>query len=366
MPNNHPTTPTVWTGTFEGVPNNGDYTFTMTDNGAGQRFNAVGNPYPSPLDAVEFVSNSTNATNTTGTLYFWRKTNNASSPSYCSWTTGGFVTNSEAQVFDPNDVLQTGQGFFVEASGNGTGLEFNNTMRIDDHANQFFRMQNTVERHRIWLNASNAEGLFSQTLVGYMTNATNDIDYAIDGKHINDGAIALTSLINDETFVIQGRSLPFETTDIVPLQFKATSAGNYTIAIDHVDGLFLESQPIYLRDLLLGVEHNLKVSEYNFTSEAGTFSNRFEIVYESTLSVSNPILENTVVVYSKNKTIEINSGSVPMNNVKVFDMRGRLVAEQNDVTTTTISIPLERIANQVLIVQLTAVDGQTISKKVVH
>lgn len=366
MPNNHPTTPTIWTGVFEGVPNNGDYTFTMTDNGVGQRFNAVGNPYPSPIDAVDFVSNSTNAANTTGTLYFWRKTNNAASPSYCSWTTGGFVSNSEAQVFDPNDVLQTGQGFFVEASGNGTSLEFNNSMRINDHANQFFRMQNTVERHRIWLNASNTEGLFSQTLVGYMTNATNDIDYAIDGKHINDGAIALTSLINDETFVIQGRSLPFETIDIVPLQFKADSAGNYTIAIDHVDGLFLESQPIYLRDLLLDVEHNLKVSEYNFTSEAGTFSNRFEIVYESTLSVSNPILENTVVVYSKNKTIEINSGSVPMNNVKVFDMRGRLVAEQNDVTTTTISIPLERIANQVLIVQLTAVDGQTISKKVVH
>ena len=84
------------------------------------------------------------------------------------------------------------------------------------------------------------------------------------------------------------------------------------------------------------------------------------------MSVSNPILENTVVVYSKNKTIEINSGSIPMNNVKVFDMRGRLVAEQNDVTATTISIPLERVANQVLIVQLTAADGQLISKKVVH
>ena len=55
-----------------------------------------------------------------------------------------------------------------------------------------------------------------------------------------------------------------------------------------------------------------------------------------------------------------------MNNVKVFDMRGRLVAEQNDVTATTISIPLERVANQVLIVQLTAADGQLISKKVVH
>lgn len=366
MPNNHPTSPTVWEGVFSGVPNNGNYTYTMADNGVGQRFNAVGNPYPSPIDAVAFVNNATNVANITGTLYFWRKTNNAASPSYCSWTTAGFVSNDEAQVFDPNDVLQTAQGFFVEASGSGTALEFTNLMRINDHANQFFRSQDTVERNRIWLNVTGIDGLFSQMMIGYVTDATQGVDYAIDGKYINDGPIALTSLIDDESFVIQGRSLPFEVTDTVPLQFQTSAAGNYTIAIDHLDGLFTASQPIYLRDIALGIEHNLLTSEYNFTSEAGIFANRFEIVYESTLSVSNPILENAVVAYSKNKTIEINSGSVTMNSVKVFDMRGRLVAEQNDVMATTISIPLERVANQVLIVQLTTVDGQSISKKVVH
>jgi trimeric autotransporter adhesin len=75
-------------------------------------------------------------------------------------------------------------------------------MRIDDHANQFFRNQNTIERNRIWLNATNADGLFSQTLVVYMTDATNAVDYAIDGKYINDCPIELTSVINEESFVI--------------------------------------------------------------------------------------------------------------------------------------------------------------------
>jgi hypothetical protein len=119
----------------------------MTDGGAGFRFNLVGNPYPSPIDAVAFVENTTNAANTTGTLYFWRKTNNAASPSYCTWTTGGFVSNGEAQVVDPNDVIQTGQGFFVEASGAGTSLEFNNTMRANDHGDQFLERQvlNAIE-----------------------------------------------------------------------------------------------------------------------------------------------------------------------------------------------------------------------------
>lgn len=366
MPNNHPSTATVWAGAFAGVPNNGDYGFTMVDNGSGQRFNAVGNPYPSPLDAVDFVSNTTNAANTTGTLYFWRKTNNAASPSYCSWTTGGFVTNSEAQVFDPNDVIQTGQGFFVEASGSGTSLVFDNTMRTDDHANQFFRNQNTIERNRIWLNATNAEGLFSQTLVGYMTDATNAVDYAIDGKYINDGPIALTSIIDNEKFVIQGRSLPFDVTDNVPLEFKATTAGNYTIAIDHVDGLFLGEQAIYLRDLVMGVDHDLKAAGYSFTSDAGTFSDRFEIVYQSTLSVANPNFENGVVVYSKNKVIEINAGLESIAAVRVVDIRGSVVAHLKDVNTNSVSIPLSQIGNQVLIVQITGTNGKTISKKVIH
>lgn len=366
MPNNHPSTATVWAGAFAGVPNNGDYGFSMVDNGVGQRFNAVGNPYPSPIDATAFVGNTTNAANTTGTLYFWRKTNNAASPSYCSWTTGGFVTNSEAQVFDPNDVIQTGQGFFVEASGSGTSLVFDNTMRTDDHANQFFRNQNTIERNRIWLNATNAEGLFSQTLVGYMTGATNAIDYAIDGKYINDGPIALTSIIDNEKFVIQGRSLPFDVTDSVPLEFKATTAGNYTIAIDHVDGLFLGEQAIYLRDLLMGVDHDLKAAAYSFTSDAGTFSERFEIVYQSTLSVANPNFENGVVVYSKNKVIEINAGLESMASVRVIDIRGSVVAHLKDVNANTLSIPLSQIGNQVLIVQITGTNGKTVSKKVVH
>lgn len=369
MPNNHPSTATIWEGAFLGVPNNGDYGFTMVDNGVGQRFNLVGNPYPSPIDATAFVGNTTNAANTTGTLYFWRKTNNAASPSYCTWTTGGFVSNGEAQVVDPNDVIQTGQGFFVEASGSGTALEFDNSMRIDDHANQFFRNSNTVEtveRNRIWLNATGANGLFSQSMFGYMSNASNGLDLT-DGKYINDGDLALTSLVNGNVYAIQGKSLPFEPTDVVPLGFKANSAGSYTIQIDHTDGLFdNEDVMIFIKDNVLNVEHNLRNAPYTFVSEAGVFNSRFEIVYQSTLSVTNPSVENGVVVYSKNKAIEINSGQATMASVRVVDIRGSVVANLKAINASTLSIPLTQIGNQILIVQITDINGRTISKKVVH
>jgi hypothetical protein len=291
MPNTYPNDiPTIWTGRFAGIPNNGDIIYTMEDYGIGKRFNLVGNPYPSPISAVDFVNEATNGNNITGTLYFWRKTNNPLSPSYCSWSTLGFTSNGEAQVFNPNDIIQTGQGFFVEGIGsgnvNGHILNFNNSMRRDNHANQFFKTVNPIEKHRIWLNASNTKGAFSQTLVGYMTNATQAYDAKIDGKYINDGDIALTSLIETTAYEIQGRALPFKRSDVVPLSFKATTAGTYSIAIDHFDGVFSANNNIYLRDNTTGVLHDLKTSAYSFTSGAGTFASRFELVYRCSVNVT--------------------------------------------------------------------------------
>ena len=64
------------------------------------------------------------------------------------------MTNNDSQTFDLNDVIQTGQAFFVEATGNNDQVLFTNAMRVGNHANQFFRngqATTSVERHRIWL-----------------------------------------------------------------------------------------------------------------------------------------------------------------------------------------------------------------------
>ena len=377
MPNNWPafvssSTPgTVWTGSFTGVPNNGDYSYTLVDGGAGQQFNLIGNPYPSPIDTNAFVGDINNSSSITGALYFWRKTNNALSPSYCTWTTGGFVANGEAQVFDPNDVIRTGQGFFVEGNGSGT-VNFDNTMRTDNHSNQFFKNSNTsstntIERNRIWLNATSTSGLFSQTMVGYITNATQGVDAAIDGKYINDGNIALTSLINEVPFAIQGRSLPFDATDIVPLNFKVTTAGNYTIAIDHVDGLFtVGEQSIYLKDNLTATIHNLNTDSYTFASDAGTFSSRFEIIYALPLGTGNPIFTaNNVIIYSHDNEFVVNAGNIIMSSVKVFDIRGRLIEEKTNINASQTTIK-GGLANEVLLIQITSEDGIVVTKKVIR
>lgn len=370
VPNNHPAvTPTAFAGQFVGVPHNGDYSVTMQDALAGERFNLVGNPYPSPINALSFIADNNNSGSITGTLYFWRKTNGSANPSYCTWTSGGFVTNNDDQTFDLNDVIQTGQAFFVEATGTNNQLLFTNAMRTDNNANQFFRnaqATTAVERHRVWLNATNGAGAFSQTMIGYMTNASNGLDAQIDGKYINDGEIAFASLVDAAPMSIQGRALPFDAADVVPMRFKATTAGTYTIAIDHADGMFANDQTVFLRDNVLGVTHNLNDGAYTFAVEAGTFDSRFEVVYQTTLGTDTPALTpNQVVVYAADaSSITVATGTIVMNSIKVFDIRGRLLTESNAInaTQTTLALPA---TNQVVLLQITAVTGETITKKFV-
>ncbi|MBD3582700.1 hypothetical protein [Flavobacterium selenitireducens] len=364
MPNNHPTTPTVWNGEFNGVLRNGNVNVPMNNGGEGFRYNALGNPYPSPISMTAFAND--NAANITGTLYFWRKTNNPVSPSYCTWTAGGgFVTNGEAQVNNPNDVIRTGQGFIVEASAAGTQAVFNNGQRSGNNGNQFFR-QVMAERHRIWLNASTAAGAFCQTLVGYIEGSTLGNDAQIDGRFFNDGEISFYSLISDERFAIQGRPVPFENTDVVPMGFKATTAGSFSISIAEADGLFLEGQDVFVRDNLTNTVHDLNSGAYTFVSEAGTFNNRFDILYQNALGTDTPVLDsNAVVVYKQQGHFIINSGNVEMTSVQVYDVLGKLVKTVNGINSGEVSFPVTG-ASQMLIFKIATAGNGEVVKKVMN
>ncbi|HLF52743.1 reprolysin-like metallopeptidase [Flavobacterium sp.] len=359
MPNDHPATPTIWNGTFTGIPNNGTVNLVVT-NGS---YNAIGNPYPSTIDADLFIS----ANGIAEALYFWRKTNNAATTSYATYTlAGGAGTGSNSGDplgLVPNGIIQVGQGFIAKSTA--TTLSFTNPMRLADNGNQFLRT--TANKSRVWLNLTNTNGLFSQTMVAYMPNATQGVDAAIDGRFFNDSQTALTSIINNEEFAVQGRALPFDASDVVPLGFKTELAGNYTIALDHFDGLFTLNQDVFLRDNMNNTIQDLKAGSYTFATAAGVFNSRFEIIYQNLLDVNLPVFdENSVVVYKNNGSVYISSGAVIIDNVKIFDISGRLLTEKQEVNSTATTINTSKFATQVLIVQITSNTQIKISKKVVN
>jgi len=374
LPFDHPTAPAIWTGTFTGQPYNGPRLVTLANHISDptKRFNLIGNPYPSTISIPAFAS--ANSANIEPSIYFWRKTNNALSPTYCSYNivSGIYADNGEAYTENPNGVIQIGQGFIAQAKPGATIVVFDNNQRIANNANQIFRSSNldssttTVENNNFWLNMTGAPTEFSQTVIGYHTNATQGID-DYDSLYFNDGAIAFTSTVNGQDLVIQGRVAPFTTSDVVPMKYKVVNAGTYSIAIDHAEGIFSSgNQPIYVKDNLSNSYHNLSTGPYTFTSDPGTFTNRFEIVYQTALS--NDFVDftsNNVILFNENNVLNINSGNTTMNNVRVFDIRGRLIVEKKNITSSQTQVPVPP-TNQVLLVEIISNEGIKVVKKVIN
>uniref|UniRef100_UPI0037BE2121 T9SS sorting signal type C domain-containing protein n=1 Tax=Flavobacterium sp. TaxID=239 RepID=UPI0037BE2121 len=126
-------------------------------------------------------------------------------------------------------------------------------------------------------------------------------------------------------------------------------------------------QDVYLKDNNTGAETDLKAEAYTFTTAAGVDNTRFSLKYQKTLKVDAPAFnENSVRVYKNNGTLYVNSGKIAINSIQVYDIQGRLIAEQKNVKATTTVINNLKATHQVLIVKITSEDNSLVTKKVVN
>jgi hypothetical protein len=374
-------TPNIFNGSFTGVPNNGTITIPMSLNGT-DSLNLIGNPYPSAISADLFLSDPSNINSMNGTIYLWTHNtqiaaNVYTSNDYAVYNYMGGVGTSAAVNNGVNNAIPTGniaagESFFVEGlmANNAT---FRNTMRLVGVNNQFFRQNNelssplstTSTKHRLWLDITNSQGAFKQTLVGYAADATLGYDRNYDGTFVDGGnVVGLYSINLGQKFTIQGLPLPFSTDDRVPLGFMTTVAGAFDVALSQFDGLFL-SQDVYLEDQYLHVFHNLKSSSYNFTTDAGTFDDRFVLRYSSEALSTPQFTASNLVIYKPDSKWIVNSGNATMKSIRVFDVRGRLLFENKAVNASETSFYIG-VTNEVLLVQITSTDGVIVTKKVVN
>lgn len=370
MPNNWieysaSATASAYEGIYTGTLTNGAVTVPLS--GANTKFNLVGNPYASPLSIAAFLLE--NASTIEGTFYFWRKAksvvNNASG--YATYTSMG-VASADPTIDIHLSKIQTGQGFFVVAKSNAPStLVFNNKMRTSN-ATTFFKSadENGEGLHRLWLNLSEGSQVVGQTLIAYATGATLAADAGIDAAYFDDSPTAITSLINEKEYIIQGRSMPFVTTDVVPLGFKSATAGTFTIALANSDGLFAENQAVYLKDNATNTIHNLKNAPYHFDTQYGIFNARFEVQYATNLGVGNTLTNNNeILVRVNNNQIIINPGTLLIENIELIDLSGRIIYTKKGAGATVTMIEKIAAAHQLLIVRMTTKEGQILNHKIV-
>lgn len=92
-----------------------------------------------------------------------------------------------------------------------------------------------------------------------------------------------------------------------------------------------------------------------------------EIVATTPLSVnSRNFNENNVSVYKNNGVLYVNSVGSAIGTIKIFDIQGRLIAEQKNVNSNTATIKNLKATNQILIVKISSEDNIEVTKKVAN
>lgn len=377
------------TANFDGAPNNGVIPVTIV--GAGKN-NLIGNPYPSAIDGDAFIN--ANSSIIEGTLYFWTHKSAIQLASGIKDGTAG----SGAYAYTSNDYspltkvggtnyvtgyIAAGQGFFARGSTTGGQAKFNNSMRLDGDKNldnsgflkpasasktEKTTTTNKIEKNRIWLNLTNTGGAFKQMLLGYMTGATNNYDRGYDALSFNGNSfVNFYSINNTSLLTIQGRALPIQETDVVPLGYSSTIIGDFSISIDKTDGA-LSTMAVFLEDKLTNTTHNLKKGAYTFATEKGTFNDRFVLSYVDKVTLATDdfeVSENQIVITSKNKEININAAANYIDKVFVYDVTGKQIFLKSKIDKDELTISNIGNTDQVLIVKVLLQDNTIITKKII-
>ena len=349
---------------FRGKPNNGVITVSPLDD---TNLYLLGNPYPSVLDADEFINDNFTVNGvTTGTLYFWEHWGGGTHDlldyqgGYAMYTlSGGTQGMSHPSVNQtgsgdktPGQFISVGQGFFVQGDSNaGNGVtatvEFNNSQRsftreyvsdftvfvrdAGDDQGMFENPENatsesdTVEtennsddilwhqefgirrdtRKKIRLGYINPAGFHRYLLLTFDRKATDAVDGSYDGESIDTAEDDMYWSLESGQYIIQAVENLYDEREVA-LGLTAKEAGGGIITLDGLENID-SSVGIYIKDNYSGATHDLRASNFQVSIPAGQTNDKYSLVFEpeNPLSVNEQLLENGITMYTDTETREI-------------------------------------------------------------
>ncbi|RXP49318.1 choice-of-anchor D domain-containing protein [Lutibacter sp. HS1-25] len=372
---------------FRGKPYNGDIELELfkthiTPSGDVDRL--IGNPYPSALDANEFIKdnintsidgnagrNSVNVFN--GAIYFWDHFGEENTHILRSYI-GGYATYTlmggvKAQSTDwrinhdnsygdkvPGQYIPVNQGFFVLTgidpgivgtlpSVDGGTIIFKNSQRFfqkesyETGSSVFMKAEkgkttvasktslNIDVRQKIRLMFDSPKGFHRQLLIGVDNNTTNNFDLGYDGLIADIGPEDMYWTAQGAKLVIQG--VPnFNKDQEFPLVLKIAQTGLARIKIDGLENVD-NSTDIYIKDAFTGKMHQVNNQPFEIMLDPGIYSDRFSLTFalQNTLGDTAQILKEGIVVTINNATSEIqikNTLQAEITNIALYNSLGQL------------------------------------------
>ncbi|WNM20122.1 beta strand repeat-containing protein [Flavobacterium capsici] len=400
---------------FAGKPNSGTIPLTISLN---QSY-LVGNPYPSALDADEFIKDnikdgagraSSNIFN--GALYFWDHFGgqthilNQYVGGYACYTLmGGVVAvsndpltinNGSSGSKTPKRYIPVGQGFFIGTGSNsaltsnnpnlstpvtGGTINFKNSQRVfvaDNTSNSIFLRTNDENsanltevdnRQRIRLSFENATELKRQIMIGADENTTNLFDYGYDATIIDTTTDDMYWSLGEEKLVIQ--AVPnFGVEEIFPIGIKNSVAGEITIKIAELEYI-PSSTELYIHDDETGIYTDIRNGDFSVYLPEGEFNNRFSLRFMSnSLSNNENISNSNTIAYFDNNSENLIIKNNNLNQIKkvfLFNLLGQKVSEFNiDNNENTLVLPCNNLSNSTYILKTIFDDSTVFSTKIIN
>ncbi|WP_397299925.1 LamG-like jellyroll fold domain-containing protein [Nonlabens ulvanivorans] len=384
---------------FVGKPNNGDIDLTVFDG----NIYLVGNPYPSALDAHEFINDNPDLD---GTIYLWEHWGGNSHQlqlyqgGYAMYNLSGGLGNATIgtshpsvnqggiAVKQPERFIPVAQGFFVTGIANGS-VRFRNDQRqfvteasgnsifvaapgSNANNNPFSNYNTTSDlRPKFRFGFDSPKLIHRQLLLTIDPNASNGFDRAFDGYQYDPQIDDMSFNLNNEELNIQAID-QVDITTVLPLHVKVGTAGSISIKIDELENVD-PSLDIYLKDSLNNTFYNLRNANYVSDPLAvGDYSDRFSIVFNDPTTLgsdSSQLSESDIIIFTPagQDALHIKKGiQMDINTVTFTNMLGQQintwnVSDQHGI----IKIPVDQIATGNYIVTMQTSYGTQIRKVII-
>ena len=388
---------------FKGKPNNilnGDSQIIHTSfsnpqaDPSNPEVSLAGNPFPSALDADQFITD--NLTSTNGQLYFWEHWgggthewaqyqggyatrvigvgNAASSHPAVNQTTGGGKI--------PGQYVPVGQGFYVISDNDGGDVVFNNAQRYfkkEGGTSIFVRQTNENSNNQsndtnemiIGLGFKSSEGFYRPVSIAFgIDGATDNFDNGYDGlagDFLSNDAL----LIHDDNYYVIQSMGEFNEEKEIPLVVFVDEENNNATQKFMIDRLVNVPNDIeiYIRDNVSGETHDIINQTYEFSLEYGTHKTRFSLVFiAQSLSIEEEALDAGFNVFMNNQaaTLDITKTvDAEVKKVTLFNYLGQTMQIwSNNVSNNQLNLPVNKVSTGVYILKIET-NNKTISKKII-
>lgn len=287
----------------------------LSEFGHNRSWNLAGNPYPCFYD--------TRFMNFTAPITVWSESNS---------------TYTAYSPMDDEFILRPGEAFFVQRPVDTDGILFTATgrqvdMKVRSLASQAPAQSRSISAMREIFNITLSNGENNdKTRFVINDNALTTYETTCDASKFMSSDANVSQLYTIEDGVAYAINERPMNDGIIKLGTYFSTNGKYTISLDSEC-----NTKVVLTDKQNGEETTLNNNTYEFTAEAGTFENRFEIKLINGYTAINETTASPVKISTSGCEIAVSSTTV--ENIAIYTADGRLVKETNAANTSATVIP---------------------------